>query len=119
MTVRPLLAALCLLLISELPAFPKGSSVIKDEPWDAHRIGDLPAEVRQYIAVICKGAPSARHEFATYSPHEHRWRINLEYLRCSGLGGGYRHGDQCLDVDFVEVGSHFRLASKQYRGCGF
>jgi hypothetical protein len=35
------------------------------------------------------------------------------------LGGEYRHGNQCLDVDFVEVGSHFRLASKRYRGCGF
>jgi hypothetical protein len=35
------------------------------------------------------------------------------------LRGEYRHGNQCLDVDFVEVGLHFRLASKQFRSCGF
>jgi hypothetical protein len=118
MTVRTLLMALCLLLFSEFPAVSKGSAVIKHEPWDPHHISDLPAEVRQYIAGICNGPPSAQHDFATYSPHERRWRINLEYLRCSGLGE-YRHGNQCLDVDFVEASSHFRLASKQYRDCGF
>ena len=32
------------------------------------------------------GPASAQHDFATYSPQEKRWRINLEYLRCKGLG---------------------------------
>lgn len=44
--------------------------------------------------------------------------VNLEYLRCDGLGE-YRRGNQCLDVDFVAVGSHFRLIRKQYADCGF
>jgi hypothetical protein len=92
--------------------------VFKDDPWNAHHIHDLPSEVRQYIAEICKGPAWAQHEFATYSPRENRWRINLEYFQCSGLGE-YRRGNQCLDVDFVEVGSRFRLADKQYRECGF
>lgn len=86
MTVRTLLLALCLILCSELAAVSKGSAVNKNDPWDPHHIDDLPAEIRQYVAGICKGPPSAQHDFATYSPHEKRWRINLEYLRCDGLG---------------------------------
>jgi hypothetical protein len=118
MTVRTLLLAGILLLGGMLPAIPKGSSVIKDDPWNPHHIEDLPIEVRQYIAGICKGPSRAQHDFATYSPQQKRWRINLEYLDCKGLAE-FRHGNQCLDVDFVEVGSGFRLASKQYRDCGF
>ena len=118
MTARTLLLALCLLLCSEMSAVSKGSAVIRNDPWDPHHIDDLPAEVRQYIAGICKGPASARHDFATYSPYEKRWRINLEYLRCNGLGE-YRRGNQCLDVDFIAVDSRFRLVSKQYRDCGF
>jgi hypothetical protein len=116
--VPALLSALCLLLCSELPAFSKSGGVDKDDPWNPHHIDNLPVEIRQYITGICTGPPSAQHDFATYSPHEKRWRINLEYLRCNGLGE-YPRGNQCLDVDFVEVGSRFRLARKQYRDCGF
>ena len=118
MTGRALFLALCLLLCSELAAVLKGSAVIKNDPWDPHHIDDLPVEVRQYIAGICKGPPSAQHDFATYTPHEKRWRINLEYLRCNGLGE-YRRGNQCLDVDFIEVGTLYRLSSKAYRDCGY
>jgi hypothetical protein len=118
MTVRSLLLALCLLLCSELPAVSKGSAVNRDDPWNPEHIDNLPIEVRQYIVGICHGPASAQHDFATYSPQEKRWRINLEYLRCNGLGE-YRRGNQCLDVDFIEVGSRFRLAGKQYRECGF
>jgi hypothetical protein len=118
MTVRTLLLALCLLICSELPAVSKGSAANKEDPWDPRHIDNLPAEVRQYITGICKGPARAQHDFATYSPHEKRWRINLEYLQCNGLGE-YRRGNQCLDVDFVEIGSHFRVASKQYRDCGY
>lgn len=118
MTVRTLLLALCLLICSELPAVSKGSAANKEDPWDARHIGNLPAEVRQYITGICKGPARAQHDFATYSPREKRWRINLEYLQCNGLGE-YRRGNQCLDVDFVEIGSHFRVASKHYRDCGY
>ena len=118
MTARTLLLALCLLQCCQHPAISKGSSVAHDDPWNPEHIAVLPAEVRSYIAGICDGPPSAMHDFATYSPREHRWRINLEYLQCKGLGG-YRRGNQCLDVDFVAVGSHFRLASKHYADCGF
>jgi hypothetical protein len=118
MAMRTLSLTAVLLLCGVYSAFPRGSGVIKDDPWDPHHIEDLPAEVRQYIAGICKGPPRAQHDFATYSPQQKRWRINLEYLDCKGLGE-FRRGNQCLDVDFVEVGSSFRLASKQYRDCGF
>jgi hypothetical protein len=33
--------------------------------------------------------------------------------------GEYRRGNQCLDVDFVAVRSHFRLIRKHYADCGF
>jgi hypothetical protein len=33
--------------------------------------------------------------------------------------GEYRRGNQCLDVDFVEVGPRFRLSDRRYRDCGF
>ena len=118
MTMRTLSFAAVLLLCGVYSAFPKGSGVIKDDPWNPHHIDDLPVEIRKYIAAICKGPPSAQHDFATYSPQQKRWRINLEYLQCEGLGE-FRRGNQCLDVDFVEVGSGFRLATKQYQDCGF
>jgi hypothetical protein len=115
---KPRILALCFLFAVVLPIGIKASEINHDDPWNPHHIADLPAEVRQYIASICKGSPSAQHDFATYNPHEKRWRINLEYLRCEGLGE-YRHGNQCLDVDFVAVGSHYRLAKKQFAACGF
>lgn len=118
MRARSLLLALCLLLCWELPVLSKGSAVRKEDPWDPHHIDDLPVEIRHYIASICKGPPSAQHDFATYSPHEKRWRINLEYLQCKGLGE-FRHGNQCLDVNFAAIGSRFRLIRKSYAACGF
>jgi hypothetical protein len=118
MIVRILLLATTILLSSEFPAASKGSAVIHEDLYDPHHIDDLPADVRQYITTICKGPARAQHDFATYSPHEKRWRINLEYLRCNGLGE-YRRGNQCLDVDFIEVGTRYRLTSKVYRDCGY
>jgi hypothetical protein len=118
MIARALLLTVSLLGGSDVSVSAKGSVVPKEDTWNPHHISGLPIEIQQYIAGICKGPPSAMHEFATYLPPEHRWRINLEYLRCNGLGQ-YRHGGQCLDVDFVEAGSRFRLSSKQYRDCGF
>ena len=118
MAMRTSLLALFVLLCIVLPAASMGSTVNKNDPWDHHHIDDLPAEIREYISRICKGPPSAQNDFATYSPQEKRWRINLEYLRCDGLGE-YRRGHQCLDVDFKEVGARYRLATKVYRDCGY
>jgi len=118
MIVRILLLTSTILLSSELPTTSKGSAVIHDDPYNPHHIDDLPAEVRQYIAGICRGPARAEREFATYSPREKRWRINLEYLQCHGLGE-FRRGNQCLDVDFIEVGTRYRLSSKVYRDCGY
>ncbi|MET3298998.1 hypothetical protein [Bradyrhizobium diazoefficiens] len=115
---RSALLGCCLMICSAIEANSRGGGAGKDDPWDAHHIDGLPADIRQYIATICKGPSAAQHDFATYAPQEKRWRINLEYLRCNGLSN-YRHDNQCLDVDFVEIGSHFRLARKQYRDCGF
>jgi hypothetical protein len=70
------------------------------------------------IDLALQAAEVGMDEFATYLPTEKRWRINLEYLRCNGLGE-YRRGNQCLDVDFVAVGSHFHLARKSYAECGY
>lgn len=118
MIVRPILSACSLLLVltSELSA--RTSLPAKDDPLNSHHIDALPPDVRHYIAAICKGSAKAQHYFATYSPTERRWRINLEYLRCGGLGD-FRRGYECLDVDFIQVGSRFRLASKAYRECDF
>ena len=119
MTVRTVLT-LCLLLCSGLQADAKGSSVGGDTPWNSQHIDVLPADIRHYITGICKGPPRAQHDFATYNPQEKRWRINLEYLECNGRGlAEYRRGNECLDVDFVAVGPHWRLARKTYAACGF
>ena len=118
MLIRTLIFGISLLLSSALPAASRGSAGSGDGPWNSHHIDVLPAEVRQYIAKLCKGPAMAQHDFATYSPAEKRWRINIEYLQCEGLGE-FRRGHQCIDVDFVEMGSHFRLANRQYRDCGF
>ncbi len=58
MTARTLLLALCLLLCSEMSAVSKSSAVNKDDPWNPHHIDDLPVEIRQYIAGICKAPPA-------------------------------------------------------------
>ncbi|UGA42343.1 hypothetical protein [Bradyrhizobium quebecense] len=118
MKVHILMLALPILLSSELPAVSKSSIGHNDGPWNSDHIDSLPPEVRQYIAGICRGPASAQHDFATYSPREKRWRINLEYLRCNGIGA-FRRGNQCLDVDFVEQGSRFHVGAKQFRDCGF
>lgn len=118
MFARTLILGFALLLLNALPAAARGSAPSKDDPWNPEHIGTLPPEIRHYIASICRGPASAQHDFATYSPAEKRWRINIEYLRCEGLGE-FRRGHQCIDVDFVEVGSHFRLSSRQYHDCGF
>jgi len=78
MRARTLLLAFCLLLGGDLPVLSKGSAVHKEDPWDPHHIDNLPTEVRHYIASICRDRP-APSDFATYSPHEKRWRNNLEY----------------------------------------
>ena len=119
MIFRSFLLALYVLLCSGLPGFSKGSgSPNKDDPWNAEHINILPREIRTYIAGICKGPARAQHDFANYYPQDHLWRINLEYLHCSGLGE-FRRGNQCLDVDFVAVGSGYRLAKKHFADCGF
>lgn len=119
MTIRIPVVALCFVLLGVSPVLAKGGSVgNKHDPLDPHHIDGLPLDVQQYIAGICRGAPVAQHDFATYSPQQKRWRINLEYLQC-GVIGEYRRGDQCLDVDFVAAGAGYRLARKTYAACGY
>lgn len=115
MIVRTLLLSCSLLLASKLLAV---GSPFTDHPYNPRHIDQLPPQIRNYIATICKGPAKAQHHFGTYSPAERRWRIHLEYLRCDGLSD-FRREHQCLDVDFIQVGSRFRLASKQFRDCDF
>ncbi|MGF6425499.1 hypothetical protein ABIE91_000719 [Bradyrhizobium elkanii] len=118
MTIRAPSLTLCLVLLSIPPALSNGSVGNKHDPLDHNHVDNLPPDVRRYVAGICKGMPVAHHDFATYSPQENRWRINLEYLQC-GVIGEYRRGNQCMDVDFVAEGAHFRLVRKTYAACGF
>ncbi|MGY2847464.1 hypothetical protein ACVIWU_002657 [Bradyrhizobium sp. USDA 4509] len=118
MTIRTPFLALCLVLLSIPPALSKGSVGNKHDPLDPNHVDNLPPDVRRYVAGICRGTPVAQHDFATYWPQEKRWRINLEYLQC-GVIGEYRKGNQCMDVDFVAEGAHFRLVRKTYAACGF
>lgn len=117
MIVRVMLLVAIALLWSELPATSRGAGV-RDEPWNPHHLDNLPSEIRQYISKICRGPARAQHDFATFSPRESRWRINLEYLQCDGLFE-FRRDHKCLDVDFVSVNSRFRLARKHYADCGY
>jgi hypothetical protein len=65
-------ALLCcfLLLCSTLEVSSKASGGARDDPWNPHHIEGLPAEVRQYIASICRGPAVAQHDFATYLPRD-------------------------------------------------
>lgn len=110
-----------LLLASALLACPSvhARSINKGDPWDPSHINNLPVIVRDYVSTICKGPPRAQRDFATYNPQERRWRLNIEYLRCAGLAPNFRQGGNCLNVDFVDVGSGYRLARKQYAECGY
>jgi hypothetical protein len=94
-------------------------SINKEDIWDPSHIGSLPAEVRSYVATLCKGPARAQRDFATYNPREHRWRINIEYLRCEGLAHDFRHGRECLDVDFISDGGSYRMARKNFAACGY
>ncbi len=118
MWIRALLLGLGLMACGALPVDARSGGLGHDDPLNSEHITVLPSEVRQYIAGICKGPARAQHDFATYLPSEKRWRINLEYLQCQGLGE-FRHGNQCLNVDFVGDGTHFHLARKAYADCGF
>lgn len=118
MKVRTQIVAIALLVGGIVPASARSTGTNDDGPWSGHHIQALPVEVQRYIASICKGPPHAQHDFATYSPAQRRWRINLEYLHCDGLGE-YRRGNQCMDVDFQETGAHFRLVKKAFADCGF
>jgi len=48
MTMRTLSLAVVLLIAGALPAAPKGSAVIHDDPYNPHHIDRLPAEIRQH-----------------------------------------------------------------------
>ncbi|MBV9065012.1 MAG: hypothetical protein JO004_04495 [Methylobacteriaceae bacterium] len=65
MTIRTLSLVFVLVFCAASPAISKGSNVVKDDPWNPDHVANLPAEVRQYIAGICKAPPSAQHDFAT------------------------------------------------------
>ncbi|MFT4116137.1 hypothetical protein [Bradyrhizobium sp.] len=107
------------LLLCGVGSVARAGSLNKADPWDPRHIDGLPPEIQQYITGLCKGPPKAQRDFATFNPHERRWRINIEYLHCDGLAGTYRQGGKCLDIDFIETGSHYRPARKTFADCGF
>jgi hypothetical protein len=103
MWIKPLLLGLAIALGSQLPAAGRSAGTGHDDLWNSDHIDLLPIEVRQYIAQICKGTPRAQHDFASYLPSEKRWRINLEYLRCEGLGT-FRRGNEELSRNLGDDG---------------
>ena len=106
-------AAVILLFASEPHALARGSQARHDDPWNPDHIDNLPLEVRDAVAHMCRSSPRAAHYFATYLDNSHIIRLHFENFQC-GEGGRFCRGDSCLHQDYIARGSKYRLIKSYY-----
>jgi hypothetical protein len=117
MAMRTLSLAAVLLFCGIYSAFPWGN-VSKDDPWVLTILKICPPRFGNTSQASAKGR---REPNMILQPTHHSRGVggSIWNISTARAWGEFRRGNQCLDVDFVEVGSRFRIASKQYRDCGF
>ena len=95
------------------PAFARGGGLhLLDPPLNPQHINGLPAEVRNALAHMCRGA-QAQHQFAAYSQNSQVLVLHFERLRC---GDRVAHCTQagCLHQVYVSAGGRYRLLRSYY-----
>ena len=95
------------------PAFARGGGVhLLDPPLNPQHINGLPAEVRNALAHMCRGA-QAQHQFAAYSQNSQVLVLHFERLRCGDrVALCTRAG--CLHQVYVSTGGQYRLLRSYY-----
>ena len=95
------------------PAFARGGGLhLLDPPLNPQHIKGLPAEVRNALAHMCRGA-QAQHQFAAYSQNSQVLVLHFEHFRC-GNGRATCTQAGCLHQVYVSTGGRYRLLRSYY-----
>ena len=94
------------------PAFARGGLHLLDPRLNPQHINGLPAEVRDAVAHMCRGA-QAQHQFAAYSQTSQVLVLHFEHFRC-GNGRATCTQAGCLHQVYVSTGGRYRLLRSYY-----
>jgi hypothetical protein len=98
-------------------AFARGGLHLLDPSLNPQHINGLPAEVRNALAHMCRGA-QAQHQFAGYSQNLRTLVLHFERLHCADRGAFCTQGG-CLHQVYVSTGGgHYRLLRSYYAPAG-
>jgi hypothetical protein len=93
-------------------AFARGGLHLLDPSLNPQHINGLPAEVRNALAHMCRGA-QAQHQFAGYSQNLRTLVLHFERLHCADRGEFCTQGG-CLHQVYVSTGGRYRLLRRYY-----
>ena len=95
------------------PAFARGGGLhLLDPPLNPQHINGLPAEVRNALAHMCRGA-QAQHQFAAYSQNSQVLVLHFERFRCGDRSALCTQAG-CLHQVYVSTGGRYRLLRSYY-----
>src|SRR5262249_647933 len=94
------------------PAFARGALHLLDPAWNPEHIRNLPAEVRNALAHMCKD-PQAGHQFASYSQGLRVIVLHFEHLRC-GHPGARCTQPGCPHQVYTRTDGRYRLLGSYY-----
>jgi hypothetical protein len=94
-------------------AFARGGGLhLLDPPLNPQHVNGLPAEVRDALAHMCRGA-QAQHPFAGYSQNSRTIVLHFEHLHCADRGAFCSQAG-CLHQVYVSAGGRYRLLRSYY-----
>jgi hypothetical protein len=93
-------------------AFARGGLHLLDPSLNPQHIKGLPAEVRDALAPMCRGA-QAQHQFAGYSQNLRTLVLHFEHLHCADRGEFCTQAG-CLHQVYVSAGGRYRLLRSYY-----
>jgi hypothetical protein len=93
-------------------AFARGGLHLLDPSLNPQHINGLPAEVRNALAHMCRGA-QAQHQFAGYSQNLRTLVLHFERLHCADRGAFCTQAG-CLHQVYVSTGGRYRLLRSYY-----
>jgi hypothetical protein len=93
-------------------AFARGALHLLDPPLNPQHVDGLPAEVRNALAHMCRGA-QAQHQFAGYSQNSRTLVLHFEHLHC-GDRGAFCTQAGCLHQVYISTGGRYLLLRSYY-----
>jgi hypothetical protein len=93
-------------------AFARGGLHLLDPSLNPQHINGLPAEVRNALAHMCRGA-QAQHQFAGYSQNLRTLVLHFEHLHCADHDTFCTHAG-CLHQVYISTGGRYRLLRTYY-----